>query len=169
MIIKRLQLFGAILIQNRLIAEVDAWIDKFLNEQPKPILLGKTRNLISEMEFVNDFLHILRESIEVVDEVLPELLLIRSGLQVAQCEVRLIHKGLSSYTAERRININSDSVLLELLLCRYHFIMLRFQNRIKTTDDQHRKNNLPVVAHIIYIYKAIVSDSPDKGFQRIIS
>ena len=121
------------------------------------------------MELVNDLLHILGKSIEVIDEVLPELLLIRSGLQVTQREVRLVHKGLSGYSAERGINIDSDSVLLEFLFCRYHFIVLRLQDCIKTADDQHRKNDLPVVAHIIYIYKAIVSDPPDKGFQCIIS
>ena len=49
MIIKCLQLFGTVLIQNRLIAEIDARIDKLLSKQAKPVLLGKARNLIPKM------------------------------------------------------------------------------------------------------------------------
>jgi len=36
----------------------------------------------------------------------------------------------------------------------------------RTNQQQLRKDF--IVAHIIYIYKAIVSDSPDKGFQCVI-
>lgn len=169
MVIESFQLFRSVLIQNRLIAKIDARIDKLLDKQTEPVLLREAGNLVTEVELIDDLLHIFGEAIKVINEVPSELLLIGSGFQISQSEIRLVYERLVSNAAKSRVYVNSNAICDELLFRSDNSIVFRLKYSVKTPNNQHGKNHLPVVADIIYINQAIVGDPPDKRFQGIIS
>ena len=69
------QLDRAVAVQHRLGAEVDRRVQELLDERAQDVGLRQARDLVAELEVVEDLLHVGREAVEVGLEVGPELLL----------------------------------------------------------------------------------------------
>jgi hypothetical protein len=79
-------LHRAVAVQHRLRAEIDRRIEEFLDQGAEHIGLGELRDLIAELEVVEDFLHVRRKAVEVGFEVGLQLRLARAVAEIAQCE-----------------------------------------------------------------------------------
>ena len=67
-------------VANSVRGEVDVLVEELLDELAENVSFGKTVDLIAELEVRQDVLHVGRESIEVGDEVVFELLPRSAGL-----------------------------------------------------------------------------------------
>ncbi len=79
---------GGVAIHDRLGAEVDRGGEELLDQRAERVGLGEARDLVPELELLEDVLDVRREAVEVGLEVGLELLLVRARLQVAQRELR---------------------------------------------------------------------------------
>src|SRR5208337_5366413 len=69
MIVEAGMLYRTITIQDRLRAEIDRGIEEFLDERAERIGLGQLRDLVAELEIIQNPLHIGRETIEIGFEI----------------------------------------------------------------------------------------------------
>ena len=95
--------------------EVDVGIEELVDQRAEGVGLGQRRELVAELEVVEDVLDVGREAVEVVLEVGEELLLAAAGLEVAQGELRGVVEGLARGVAERGALLG-DARLVEHLL-----------------------------------------------------
>ena len=77
----------AIAVHDRIGAEVDVRREELLDQRAECVGLGQARDLIAELELLEDVLHVRREAVEVGLEIRLELLLAGAGLEVAQGEL----------------------------------------------------------------------------------
>jgi hypothetical protein len=75
--------------------EVDVGVEEFVDQRAERVGARKRRELITELEVLEDVLDVRREPVEVVLEVGQELLLAAAGLEVAQCELRGVVERLA--------------------------------------------------------------------------
>jgi hypothetical protein len=75
---------GAVAVENRIGAEIDAGIEELGDERAEGVGLGQARDGVAEFEVIEDVLHVGRESVEVGFEIgseslLPEVASTRNG------------------------------------------------------------------------------------------
>ena len=75
--------------------------EQLLDQRAERIGLGEPRDLVAELELLEDVLHVGREAVEVGLEVGLELLLAGAGLEVAQRELGGVVEGLAGGLAQR--------------------------------------------------------------------
>src|SRR5204863_7986258 len=90
-------------ILHRVGAEIDRGIEKFFDQRTERVGPRKPRELIAELEALEDFLHVWREAVEISLEVGPQLLLARAGSKIAQRKARRVVEGLTCGLPKRRI------------------------------------------------------------------
>ena len=158
-------LFAENIIHNRFLtglgAQVDGRVEQLLDERAERISLGEARNLVPELEVVEDDLHVRREAVEIRLEIGAQLLLARTGAKVAQGELRDVVEGVPRGLPERRVLLD-DALLVEVGLQVEHCLLVRLQNRVQPPQDHHGENDIPILAADIEIAKNIVGDSPDE-------
>ena len=76
-------------------AEVDVRRGELLDERTQGVGLREPRDLVTELEVLENVLYVGREAVEVGLEVGPELLPARAGPEVVQGELRGVVEGLS--------------------------------------------------------------------------
>jgi hypothetical protein len=76
--------------EHRARAQVDVRRQELLDQVPEGVGLGQPRDLVAELEVLQDVLHVRREAVEVGLEVGLELLLAGAGAQVAQGEPEVL-------------------------------------------------------------------------------
>ena len=86
----------AIIIQNRIRAEVDGGRNKLLNDRAEDVGIDHSADLIPEFELVQNLLHVGRKAVEIGFEVALELLSLSAGFEVFQAEWRTIAERLAS-------------------------------------------------------------------------
>ena len=76
----------AVGVQHRGWAQVDVGGGQFLDQRAKGVGFGQSRDLVAELEVVEDVLDVGREAVEIGFEVSRELLAIGAGSEIAQGE-----------------------------------------------------------------------------------
>ena len=72
-----------VLVEDRVGAEVDVFVGELLDEAAENVGLHERRDLIAELEFIQDLLDVRREAVKIGLKVGSELLLLRTGAEVA--------------------------------------------------------------------------------------
>ena len=142
--------------------EVDVGVEELVDQRADGVGLGERRELVAELEVVEDVLDVGREAVEVVLEIGEQLLLAAAGLQVAQCELRSVVERLSRRVAERGALLG-DARLVEHLLGVEHRLLGRLQHGIHAPDDAHRQDHVRVLAALEEVAQNVVGDAPDEG------
>ena len=96
-------LHRAVAVQHRLGAEVDRRVEELLDQRAERVRLREPRDLVAELEVVEDLLHVRREAVEVGLEVGLELLLAGAGAQIAQRELRRVVERLPGRLPQRGV------------------------------------------------------------------
>ena len=96
-------LHRAVAVQHRVGAQVDRRVEELLDQRAERVGLREARDLVAELEVLEDLLHVRREAVEVGLEVGLELLLAGAGAQVAQRELRGVVEGLAGRLPQRRV------------------------------------------------------------------
>ena len=86
MVVERGQSLVAILIQDGLRAEIDPGIQELADEMAEDVGLDQRRDLVAELEFVEDLLDVGGKAVQIRLEVGLELLMLGAVLQIAQRE-----------------------------------------------------------------------------------
>ena len=76
----------AVGVQNRRRAQVDVGGGQLLDQRAEGVGFGQARDLVAELEVVEDVLNVGREAVEIRFEVSRELLAIGAGSEIAQGE-----------------------------------------------------------------------------------
>ena len=89
----------AVGVEGRSRAEVDVGRGEFLDQRAQGVGFGETRNLVAELEVVEDVLHVGRKPVQVGFKIGRQLLATGAGSEVAQGElggvVECLSRGLS--------------------------------------------------------------------------
>ncbi len=153
--------YGAVAVQHGLRAQVDAAVQELLYQVTEGVRLDQGRYLVTELELVEDLLHVLREAVQVGFEVRPELLRPGPGAQVAQRERRGIVESLPGLPPERGFPAD-DTGLVEPPLPRQHLLLGRLQHGVQAADDGHRQDEVAVLAAHVHVAQYVVGDAPDE-------
>ena len=81
-------LHRAVAVQHGVGAQVDVRREELLDQRAERVGLGEPRDLVAELEVLEDVLDVRREAVEIGLEVGLELLLAGAGLEIAQRELR---------------------------------------------------------------------------------
>ena len=142
-------------------AEVDVLVEELLDELAQGVGLGEARDLVAELEVVEDVLHVGREAVEVGLEVVLELLLGGAGLEVAQEEGRGVVEGLPGGGAQGVVLVG-DAFLVEGGLHLQHGLLGRFEHCVEAAQDGHGQDDIAVFAADVNVAQDVVRDVPDE-------
>ena len=145
----------------RVWAEVNIRGYKFFNNCAENVCLDHGIDLITELELLQNLLHIRRKAVKICFKVRFQCLLLRTAGKVTQTERRCIAKSLSRHVAQRRPLV-IDTCRVQLFLHIQDSLFTVLQKSIQTTDDRHRQNHITVFTAHIHISQAIVCDAPYK-------
>jgi hypothetical protein len=148
-------------IADRLRAEVDIPVEEFLDEMAQRVGLGESRNLVAELEVVQDVLHVGREPVEIGLEIVLQFLLGGAGPEVAQQERRGVVECLPGGGSESIVLIG-DPFSIQRGFHIHYGLFGRLQHGIETTQNGHRQNNIAVFAPYIDITEDIIRYIPNK-------
>ena len=125
----------AVAVQDRVRAEVDRRVEELLDQRAERVGLGEARDLVAELEVLEDVLDVRREAVEVGLEVGLELLLAGAGTQVAQREVRGVVEGLAGGLRRAlrpgSVMPASSSIVLHV----EHGLLGRLQHGVEAAQD----------------------------------
>lgn len=142
-------------------AEVDIPADKLLNDCAENISFDHGRDLIAELELLQNFLHVRGEAVQIRFKVRLELLPCRAPGQIPQAEGRRVAEGLPGGVAQRAPLIG-DARVVQHFLHVQNLLLGVLQHGVQATDDRHGQNDIAVLAAHIHIPKAIIGDAPDE-------
>ena len=160
-VVEARELYRAVRVPDRVGAEIDRGIEELLDQRAERVGPRKPRELIAELEALQDLLHIRREAVEISLEVGPELLLARAGAQIAQGKPRRVVEGLTRGLPEGCILVR-DPRLIERRLHPDDRGLRRLQHGVEPPQDGHRQDHVAILAAHVEIAQHIVGDTPDK-------
>ena len=111
-VVETRMLDAAITVENRIGAKIDTRIEKLLDQRPERVCFRKARDLIAELKIIDDLLDVGRVAVEIRFEVGLELLLARTGAEVAERKVGRVVKGLACSLSESLVLVG-DTGLVE--------------------------------------------------------
>ncbi len=149
-------------IQHRHGTQIDPRIEKLLDQIPQRIRFHQRRDLVPELELVQNLLHIRREPIQIRPEIRPQLL--RAVHQRLQRKRRRVVERLPRCLLQRHILVD-DPRLIQPRMRLQHLLLRRLQHRIQPPDHHHRQDHIAVLSFDIDIAQHIVRDSPNKIHQ----
>ena len=121
------------------------------------IRVGEAFDLVGELHARQDVLHVVREPVDVVLEVILDVLWV--GLKCLEGELRGVVKGVSRGFAQKAVLHGKRLVFLSSgensIVCGSETIM-------KALDDGHRKDNQAVLMRLVGTAQGVGS-APDKG------
>ena len=132
----------------------------FLDQRAQGVGLGKPRDLVAELEVLEDVLDAGGEAVEVVLEVGLQLLAAGAGAEVVEGELRGVVEGLASRLAERFLLLD-DSLLVEPGLHVQDGLLGGFEDRVEAPQDGHGEDDVAVLAADVDVAEDIVRDAPD--------
>ena len=118
------------------------------------------RDLIPELEVLEDVLHRGREPVEVVLEVGPELLPAGPRPQVVQGELRRVVERLLGRLPQGHLLVG-DPQLVQPFLHVQDGLLGGFEHRVKPPQHGHGKDDVAVLAAHVDIAEHVVRDHPD--------
>ncbi len=128
---------------------------------PQDVCIDELRDLVAELELLQNILDVRGEPVQVCLEVRPELLRLRPGAQVAQRKWRDIVKRLSDDVLEHGFLVQ-DALLVAALLLGQDLTLCRLEHRVQTPDHGHGQDDVTVLAAHVNVAQDIVGDAPDK-------
>ncbi len=152
-------LHGAVAVENRLGAQVDVRREEFLDQGAEGVGLGQPRDLVAELEVIEDLLHIGRETVEVGHEIGLELLLAGARAQVAQGEPRGVVEGLAGGLAQGLVLLD-DTGAVECGLHVEDGLLGRLQHRVQAAQYGHGQDHVTVLAADVNVAEHVVGDAP---------
>ena len=150
----------AVGVKHRAGAQVDVGGGKLLDQGAQRVGAGQSRNLVAELEVVEDVLHVGREPVEVGREVGGELLPVGAGAQVPQRETRGIVERLPGRLAQGRILLDHAGAV-ERGLHVEDRLLAALQHRVEPAQHGHRQDHVPVLAAHIEVAQDVVGDAPN--------
>jgi hypothetical protein len=106
-------------------------------------------------------LHVRREAVEVSLEVLPKLLLVCAGPEVAQRELRCVVDGLTGCITKWSVLVD-DAFPVEKLLHLEYGRLRGFEYGVEPAKNCHRQDYVPILATHIEVTQHVVGDVPDE-------
>ena len=151
---------AAIGAENRVGAQVDIGQREPLDQRAERVGLRETRDLIAELEAVQDVLHVGREAIEPSPEVGFELLAAGAGAQVAQGELRGVVEGLARCLAQRRVLLYHAGLIQRGLHVEDGLLAV-LQHGVQPPQHGHRQDHVAILAAHVEVAQHVVGDAPD--------
>ena len=151
----------AVAVRDGVGAEVDVRREELLDERAEGVGLGEARDLVAELEALQDVLDVGREAVEVGFEVGSELLLAGAGLEVAQGELRGVVEVLAGGLAERLVLVD-DARLVESGLHVEHGLLGGLEHGVEPPQHGHGEDDIPVFAADVEVAQDVVGDAPDE-------
>ena len=142
-------------------AEVDIPADKLLDDRSENIGLDHGRDLVAELELLQNFLHVRGEAVQIGFKIRLELLACRTSSQIAQAEGRCVAEGLAGGIA-KRTPLVGDPCAVQHFLHVQDLLLGVLQHSVQAADDRHGQNDIAVLAAHIHISQAIIGDAPDE-------
>ena len=96
----------AVGVQYRVWAQVDVGRRQLLDQRAQGVGSGQARDLVAELEVVENILHVGREAVEISLEVGGELLAAGAGSEIAQGESGGVVEGLAGGLSQGRVLFN---------------------------------------------------------------
>ncbi len=154
-------LHRAVAVQHGVRAQVNVRGEQLLDQRTQHVGPGEARDLVAELEVLEDLLDVGREAVEVGLEVGLELLLAGAGLEVTQRELRGVVERLPGGLAQRRV-LMDDLRRVERGLHVEHGLLGRLEHRVEPAQDGHRQDDVAVLAADVEIPQHVVGDAPDE-------
>jgi hypothetical protein len=154
-------LHRAVAVLHRVRAQVDGRAEELFNQGAERVGLGEARDLVAELEVVEDLLHVGREAIQIRLEIGFELLLAGAGAQIAQGKLRGVVERLPGGLTERLVLVR-DVRPVERGLHVEHVLLGRLEDRVEPAQHRHRQDDVAVLAAHVEIAEHVVRDSPDE-------
>jgi hypothetical protein len=123
--------------------------------------LREARDLVAELEVLQDVLDVGREAVEVRLEVGLELLLASTGLEIAQGELRGIVESLARSLPKSLVLIG-DLGLVERRPHIEHSLLGRLEHGVEAAQDGHGQDHVTVLATDVEIAEDVVRNPPDE-------
>ena len=124
-------------------------------------------NLLTEFELVDNVLYILRESIEILNDVHLQTLRVNLVFQRLHREGTGVVEWITRHLSEKRSIINNVMAVAELLLLE-NGSLGGFKEHVDATQHHERQDNFLVVALLKSMHQHIVGDVPDEGEKSVI-
>ena len=151
---------GAVGVLHRGGAEVDVGRGELLDQRAEGVGLREPRNLVAELEALEDVLHVGREPVEPGPEVGLEPLPARPGSQVTQGELRRVVERLPRRRPQGVVLLDHAG-LVEHRLHVEHRLLGVLQHRVEPAQHGHREDDVTVLAADVQIAQDVVGNAPD--------
>ena len=148
-------------LKHRAGAQVDVGGGKLLDQGAQRVGAGQPRDLVAELEVVEDVLHVGREPVEVGREVGGELLPVGAGTKVPQGEAGGVVERLPRCLAQGRILLDHAGAVER----GFHVqdrLLAALQYRVEAAQHGHRQDHVPVLAAHVQVAQHIVGDAPNE-------
>ena len=152
--------YRAVGVHHRIGAQVDVRGGELLDERAQGVGPGEPGDLVSELEAIEDVLHVRGKSVEVRFEVGPQLLAARASSQVAQGELRRVVERLSRCCSQCFVLVD-DARRVERSLHVQHRLLGVLQDGIEAPQHGHGEDDVAVLAAYVQVPQYVVADVPD--------
>ncbi len=142
-------------------AEIDVGRGELLDQRAERVGLRQARDLVAELEVLEDVLHVRREAVEVGFEVGLELLLARARPEVAQREPGGVVERLAGGLAQGSVLVG-DAGLVERGLHVEHVLLGGLEHGVETAQHGHGQDDVAILAAHVQVAQDIVGDAPDE-------
>ena len=150
----------AVGVDHRIRTQVDFGRGELLDQRAQGVGLGEARDLVAELEVLEDVLDAGGEAVEVVLEVGLQLLAAGAGAEVVEGELRGVVEGLAGRLAERFLLLD-DPLLVEPGLHVEDGPLGGFEDRVEAAEHGHGEDDVAVLAADVDVAEDIVRDAPD--------
>ena len=150
----------AVGVHHRLGTQVDLGRGQLLDQGAQGVGPVEARDLVAELEVVEDVLHVGRETVKVVLEVGAEPLSAGSRAKVAEREPRGVVEGLSGRLPERGVLVR-DPGGVERGLHVEHGLLGGLEDRVEAAEHGHGEDHVAVLAADVDVAEDVVRDAPD--------
>ena len=151
----------AVGVAHRCGAQIDVGRGELLDQGAQRVGAGQSRNLVAELEVVEDVLHVGREPVEVGREVGGELLPVGACAQIPQGEAGGVVERLPRCLAQGRILLDHAGTVER----GFHVqdrMLAALQHGVEAAQHRHRQDYVAVLAAHIEIPQHIVGDAPNE-------
>jgi hypothetical protein len=151
----------AVSVQDRVRAQVDVGREKLLDQRAQRVRPREPRDLVAELEVLENVLDVRGEAVEVGLEVRLELLLTGASLEVAQRELRGVVERLPGRLAQGLVLVG-DLGFVQRGLHVEHGLLGRLEHGVESAQHGHGQDHVAVLAADVEIAQHIVGDAPDE-------
>jgi hypothetical protein len=151
----------AVAVPDRMGAQVDVGRQELFDQAAERVGLREARDLVAELEVVENLLDVGREAVQVGLEIGLEVLLAGAGLEVPQSEPGGVVEGLAGRLTHSRILVD-DPRRVEGSLHVEDGLLGRFEHRVQPPQHRHREDHVAVLAAHVEVPQHVVGDPPDE-------